>query len=398
MKSFRLAMMGLAMLSFVAACSEQPQTTDDRGSSSNPPNTNPAPIPTPEPTPTPEEPTPAPTPEPEPVPVPQPQPTPEPVPSPAPEPTPVPEPTPEPVPAPEPTPAPTPAPAPVPVPEPAPTPTPSPEPEPQPQPTPVPVTKCPADFELVEANADLGTSSFCLAKYEMKKDGNKAVSTPSLKPWLATKATATEACANVGFRLPTNAEWNAAALEMYNQDANWVSGKKGTDTLVTGFYSGWTEPIAITNLNNPYDGTGKSSGNERRTFVLASGAVIWDFAGNAWEWVSDTIYGSSYNPDLSSFYGRTYHNNNWDVKPGSKALKDFTGMTSVPKKDIYLGNLFGGSSGKVIRGGAVCIHSAGSTGIFTANIGDITANEMQAPSSWNLNMNNVGFRCVTEPK
>ncbi|MNL52510.1 hypothetical protein D3C87_1756940 [compost metagenome] len=63
-----------------------------------------------------------------------------------------------------------------------------------------------------------------------------------------------------------------------------------------------------------------------------------------------------------------------------------------------MGNLFGGSSGKVIRGGAVCIHSPGVTGIFTANIGDITANEIQAPSSWSLNMNNVGFRCATDLK
>ncbi len=252
---------------------------------------------------------------------------------------------------------------------------------------------------MVAANSSLGTKQFCIAKFEMKKGSDgKAASTASGKPWIANKATASDSCValGTGYRLPTNAEWNATALEIFNQDSNWTGGKKLSGTLYTGYYSGWSEPVAISNINNPYDSTGKASGHERRTFTLASGNVIWDFGGNAWEWVSDTIYGSSYSPDLSSPYGRTYHNNKWDVKPGSKQLFDFTGMTAVPNKEANMGNLFGGSGGKVIRGGAICMHSEGATGIFTANIGDITANEVQAPASWSLNMNNVGFRCVKD--
>lgn len=234
----------------------------------------------------------------------------------------------------------------------------------------------------------------------MKKVSSNFVSVPAEKPWLANKATAQAACASLGadYRLPTNNEWNAAALEIYNNSSNWTGGAKLSGTLYTGYYSGWSEPIAVSNTSNPYDGTGKTNGIERRTFALASGNTIWDFGGNAWEWVSDTIYGSSYNPDLSSFYGRDYHNNKWDVSAGSKALYDFTGMSSVPKNNVYLGNLFGGSSGKVIRGGAVCIHSKGVVGIFTANIGDITANELSAPSSWGIPLQNIGFRCVTKPQ
>lgn len=199
----------------------------------------------------------------------------------------------------------------------------------------------------------------------------------------------------ITYRLPTNAEWNATALEIYNRNDNWTGGAKLSGKLYTGYYS-WGEPLAILNTANPYDSTGNTSGVQRRTFVLASGQVIWDFSGNVWEWVSDTIYGNSCSPDLSSFYGRVY-GNNWDVKPGSKAMLDFTGMTSVPASNVYLGNLFGGSSGKVIRGGAACITTPGVTGIFAANIGDITANEVQAPSSWGISINNVGFRCVATP-
>lgn len=295
-------------------------------------------------------------------------------------------------------PAPSPTPAPTPTPEPAPTPAPAPEPAPTPVPPPV-ATTCPEGYEKVAANTVVKTDTYCIAKFEMKKVSNKATSIATGKPWLANKATAQDACAALGadYRLPTNAEWTAAALEIYSNEENWVDRKKN-DTLYTGFYSGWTEPIEIKDVTNPYDGTGKKKGEERRTFVLNNGAVIWDFGGNAWEWVSDTIYGNSYTPDLSSHYGRTYHNNNWDVKPGSKQLFDFTGMTDAGKKDTYMGSLFGGSTGKVIRGGAVCIHSKGVTGIFAANIGDITADDLQAPASWSLKMNNIGFRCVTKPK
>ncbi|WP_374034341.1 SUMF1/EgtB/PvdO family nonheme iron enzyme [Bdellovibrio bacteriovorus] len=371
----------------------------------------PAPTPEPSPAPTPEEPTPAPVPAPEPAPAPAPQPAPEPAPvpaptpdpTPAPVPTPTPEPSPAPAPAPQPTPdpapAPTPAPEPAPEPTPEPTPTPVPAPEPAPEPAPTPVSGCPENYELVAANSTVKTEAFCIAKFEMKKVGGKAVSTAANKPWLATKAAAIDACAalGAGYRLPTNSEWNATALEIYNNQENWIDKNK-KDTLYTGYYSGWSEPVEIKDVTNPYDSTGKTSGSERRTFTLASGKVIWDFGGNAWEWVSDTIYGNSYNPDLSSFYGRQYHNNNWDVKPGSKALFDFTGLADAGKKDTSMGNLFGGSSGKVIRGGAVCIHSKGVTGIFAANLGDITADELQAPASWNLKMNNIGFRCVTKPQ
>lgn len=228
-----------------------------------------------------------------------------------------------------------------------------------------------------------------------KSDSGLAVSTPNRKPWLANKATAAAACANVGYRLPTNSEWNAVALEIFNNATNWDTKK---ETLITGYYSGWEEPIEVSDESDPYSGVGHQKGSEKRVFTLASGKIIWDFGGNAWEWVSDTIYGNSYTPDLSAPYARTYHNNSWDMAPGSKQLFDFTGMTSVDKKDTYMGQFFGGSTGKVIRGGAVCMHGKGFTGIFAANIGDITANEMQAPASWSLNMNNVGFRCVVPAK
>ncbi|WP_413580839.1 SUMF1/EgtB/PvdO family nonheme iron enzyme [Bdellovibrio sp. HCB288] len=411
MRPWITGLLCVAMTTFIVSCSpsEESEVSVPTEDSTQAPIPTPSPSPTVTPSPTVEPaPTVAPSPEPTVVPspaptaTPSPEPTVAPAPSPAPTVTPSPEPTvapsPEPTVTPTPSPSPTPSPEPTVTPSPTVTPNPSPSPSPEPSPSPTPVVGCPANFEMVAANSALGTSAYCLAKFEMKQVNGSASATSSGKPWIANKATAAAACAALGvnYRLPTNAEWNAAALEIYNRAENWSGGAKLSGQLFTGYYS-WGEPLAIANTSNPYDSTGTASGSQRRTFVLASGNTVWDFSGNVWEWVSDTIYGNSYSPDLSSSYGRSYHNNTWDVKPGSKALLDFTGMASVPANDVYLGNLFGGSSGKVIRGGASCITTPGVTGIFAANIGDITANETQAPASWGVSIGNVGFRCVATP-
>jgi formylglycine-generating enzyme required for sulfatase activity len=234
----------------------------------------------------------------------------------------------------------------------------------------------------------------------MKQVNSVATSQAAAVPWIANKATATSACSSLGgtYRLPTNAEWNAAALEIYNEATNWTGGAKLSGTLYTGMYSAWTAPVAVTNTSNPYDSTGTASGVERRTFTLASGNTIWDFGGNAWEWVSDTIYGNSFTPDLSSNGPFKYWYDSYQFPQSSAQMLKFTGMTTVPDSiDYRLGNFFGGSSGLVIRGGAAAMNNAGVVGIFTANIGDITANELRAPASWSLQMDNVGFRCVATP-
>lgn len=412
MVSFRVLLLSLSAVFFLSSCSESssPESNvpeNNQQAPSTPVDVSPTPTPTPTPSPVPPPsstpaptPAPSPTPDPTPTPTPTPAPTPDPDPAPVPRPapTPTPTPTPEPTPAPVPTPTPTPAPEPTPAPTPTPSPTPTPTPTPAPTPVPPPVAGCPTNYELVGANSTTHTAAFCIAKYEMKNVTGAATSTPTGRPWIASKSTATSACASLGsnYRLPTNAEWNAAALEIYNQNSNWTGGTKLSGKLFTGFYS-WSEPLAISNTNNPYDSTGRTSGTERRTFVLASGNIIWDFGGNVWEWVSDTIYGSSYTPDMSSHYGRSYNNNTWDVRAGSPQMFDFTGMTSVPSNDVYMGNLFGGSTGKVLRGGAALITSPGVTGIFAGNMGDISGTETKAPASWGIYLDNVGFRCVKNP-
>ena len=118
-----------------------------------------------------------------------------------------------------------------------------------------------------------------------------------------------------GYRLMSNTQWQVAARNLENTGANWSGGTVGsgflwrgqtdntlgTNTdLYTQTYVGATQLL----LSNPrsdtgvsdYFGTGNSvsqntsasSGwQERRRFVTSSGASLWDFAGNGWQWVAD---------------------------------------------------------------------------------------------------------------
>jgi hypothetical protein len=186
-------------------------------------------------------------------------------------------------------------------------------------------SSCPTNYVKIAANSTLGTSEFCLAKYEMKvsnPDGTplfngynggvalnpnlyKAQSRPSGIPWVKINyASAISKCAELGtgYHLATAKEWQAAALEIESVASNWSSNIVGNGYLYTGHSNSTISSTAIADGyaatgslllsagdgTNPYVGTGSDatmifgSGKEqRRTFQLANGEGIWDMAGNA---------------------------------------------------------------------------------------------------------------------
>lgn len=154
---------------------------------------------------------------------------------------------------------------------------------------------CPENFIEVPGNATYGTSGFCVMKYEAKNVGGVATSQAAGAPWASisrNNATtrASEACD--GCHLITEAEWMTIAANVYNVASNWSSGVVGTGYIYSGHNdSNPNSAIAAgTNDSDGYTGTGNSSpSNQRRTLTLSNGAVIWDFAGNLWEWTDGSI-------------------------------------------------------------------------------------------------------------
>ena len=228
------------------------------------------------------------------------------------------------------------------------------------QPSPITAsTQCGPGWVLVPGNSSLGTSDFCIMKFEaqypggssgwqgfinaMKDEGSSAspeyvvpssylsvapVSGYSSSaqdvnvPWTyITQQQAAAACKSIGAHLTTMTETETLNRNLEEQPRNWLSGTVGNQCMYGGHVDLDPDevlpaPTGSDAQNNPYQfmpddeaaaAAGKSSCPflvsdystavpaihdvgllARRTLYLSTGAVIWDWSGNAAEWIADT--------------------------------------------------------------------------------------------------------------
>lgn len=122
-------------------------------------------------------------------------------------------------------------------------------------------------------------------------------------------------CAQMGWHLITNNEWMVIARNVERVPANWCD-KNGTNCgfppgalgkiLANGHNDSNNESSAggsnhdsaliAGQDNQPCLGTTTDGSNicggessQKRTLVLSNGNIIWDFAGNVWQWVEGTV-------------------------------------------------------------------------------------------------------------
>ncbi len=163
---------------------------------------------------------------------------------------------------------------------------------------------CPSGYAQVTRNSAVGVSnSFCIAKYEMRCSGSScptgspsssavATSQASGAPWVNISIQNSQlACQALGsnYELISNAEWMATAREIESLPANWSLGSVGQGTLPIGWSNAtFIQSIANSScLYNPGPDTCGSTGafEWKRTHTLSSTEELWDFSGNADEWV-----------------------------------------------------------------------------------------------------------------
>jgi hypothetical protein len=117
----------------------------------------------------------------------------------------------------------------------------------------------------------------------------KAVVSATGKPWVGINyADARQACADAGFALITETQALSLAFNLFQQDANWISGIVGEGSMFQGLH------LDLDDVDEPYAGDFVSPDpTERRAFYLADGQAVMDAAGNAFTWVFDDVQGDA---------------------------------------------------------------------------------------------------------
>jgi prepilin-type N-terminal cleavage/methylation domain-containing protein len=172
-------------------------------------------------------------------------------------------------------------------------------------------TTCPQNFIVVPGSTTYNTNDFCVMKYEAKQVGTSTtpVSQISGTPWVSISQTSAIAnSANVvgcsGCHLITEAEWMTIVQNVLSEHSNWSTNVVGSGYI----YSGHNDNVPTNSLasaadSDPYSGTGNVSGNQKRTLTLTNGEVIWDLAGNVWEWTSGTVQSPTVQPGITGTGG-----------------------------------------------------------------------------------------------
>ncbi len=180
-------------------------------------------------------------------------------------------------------------------------------------------SSCPTGYIVVPGSSLYGTNAFCVMKYDAKNDGSgNAVSTAAGSPWVnisQTTAISTSAAACSGCHLITEAEWLTIAQNVTSVASNWSGGSVGSGYIYSGHNDNAPANAlaADTNDSNGYYGETNTGGNQRRTLTLTNGNVIWDMAGNVWQWTSGTTTGGQ--PGAAGFGWRQ-----WNSVPGTGSL------------------------------------------------------------------------------
>lgn len=171
-------------------------------------------------------------------------------------------------------------------------------------------TSCPTGFIPIPGNATYGTTGgFCVMKYEAKSNGSNVTSTAASTPRIGDSyntfvSIASASCGSC--HVITEAEWMTIAANVAGVASNWSGGSVGSGYIYSG-HSDNSPASALAASANDSDGyyaTGDSAADngvtsgmigvsQRRTLTLSNNQVIWDFAGNAWEWTSSIINGGT---------------------------------------------------------------------------------------------------------
>ena len=162
---------------------------------------------------------------------------------------------------------------------------------------------CPSNYIPVPALQGY-SNAFCIAKYEMRLGATASdppVSQATGVPSTIDQADAIGQCQSLGtgYDLLNNDEWQVVARNIELVSSNWANDEIGNaGGLSQGFIFSYDDHASLTvaDTADPCSGITLGAGEScsstewhanRRTFTLSNGEVIWDLAGNAYEWMKE---------------------------------------------------------------------------------------------------------------
>ncbi|MCX6728445.1 MAG: prepilin-type N-terminal cleavage/methylation domain-containing protein [Candidatus Saccharibacteria bacterium] len=248
---------------------------------------------------------------------------------------------------------------------------------------------CPTGFIPVPGSGTYDTNDFCVMKYEASQVGvtTTPISQSGSLPWVnISQTTAITNSANVagctGCHLITEAEWLTLTQNVLSVASNWDDGSGGHTVGVGYIYSGHNDNVPANALTadpsdaNGYVGTGNvAPSSQKRTLALSNGEVIWDFAGNVYEWTTGTI-GSGQQPGLTGevAYAWKQWNNGSLLQNGfpASAMPAYTGIPGASgwSSAQSIGQMYTNYGDASVRGFLRSGHynNLGNAGVFALNL------------------------------
>ncbi len=249
---------------------------------------------------------------------------------------------------------------------------------------------CPDGYVRVPGDPVFDTQDFCVMKYTASRSGNAAVSrlvtaeAPAAAQWVNIPRTdstkpidAERACAANGDHLITNAEWMTVARNIEANPDNWSGHEVGNGVLSRGNSASQAALLPLADLpeSNQFVAGNSNDWTHTRTHKISTPegvGIIWDFAGNLWQWIADDL--------------QTGRENEWKEFNNpiiTAALRLLYGPANPQFSSAQnMGKIYLWDAGAALRGGS-WISETGA-GVFAANL-------YGTPVSVSPN---VSFRCV----